>query len=455
MSTPITFSGFNNIDFNVVLNALMAQASQPLTSLQTQQKDLQSKVTTFDTLTSRVAALRSAATALNSPQKLTLISGTSSDPQAVGVSAGPTASPAHYDVIVNELARAQVTVSATGAPDSNTTIVANGGTITIGGVAVTLTGDSTLQQVAAAINATAGIGVTAAVIHTSPTTYKLALTGNLTGAANAFTVTNGLTGGTGLTFTDTDNNGTIGDSAADNAVSATDASLLVNNIPVTGTSNDFTDVLPGVTLTAAKKDPATTVGVDVAPDSEALEAKITEFIDAYNEIVKFIGEQRSASVAGTPGSLGRDPILRQLHNSLRSLLVGTHGTMALTRLAEAGVELTSNGQLKLNKMVFDEAVRTQPADLKDLFGGTNGAFVNIGTMLDSYSQANGLISTSKKRLESQIAMMDSQIANMQARLAIQREALQRQFAEADAIMSRLNSQSSSLQNLGSGMGSSL
>ena len=37
MSSPITFSGFNNIDFNSVLNALMTQASQPLTALQTRQ----------------------------------------------------------------------------------------------------------------------------------------------------------------------------------------------------------------------------------------------------------------------------------------------------------------------------------------------------------------------------------------------------------------------------------
>ena len=51
------------------------------------------------------------------------------------------------------------------------------------------------------------------------------------GAANAFTITNALTGGTGVTFTDTDHDGMSGDSAADNAVEATDASLLVNNIP--------------------------------------------------------------------------------------------------------------------------------------------------------------------------------------------------------------------------------
>ena len=79
--------------------------------------------------------------------------------------------------------------------------------------------------------------------------------------------------GAGITFTDTDNNGTIGDSVEDNAVQASDASLLVNNIPVTGSSNIFEDVVPGVTLTLRKEDPDATVQITVAPDSSALEDK--------------------------------------------------------------------------------------------------------------------------------------------------------------------------------------
>jgi flagellar capping protein FliD len=49
--------------------------------------------------------------------------------------------------------------------------------------------------------------------------------------------------------------------------------------------------------------------------------------------------------------------------------------------------------------------------------------------------------------------MDAQIASMQARLAIQRASLQRQFTEADAAMSRLRNQSGSLAGIGSGFGS--
>ena len=41
MGSPITFSGFNQIDFNVVLNAIMQQESLPLQALQAKQTALQ------------------------------------------------------------------------------------------------------------------------------------------------------------------------------------------------------------------------------------------------------------------------------------------------------------------------------------------------------------------------------------------------------------------------------
>jgi flagellar hook-associated protein 2 len=447
VSSPITFSGFNNIDFNVVLNSLMQQASVPLTSLQTQQKTLQTRVTGFDTLSSNVKALSSAAAALTKPSNLLMLAGSSSDEQAVGVSVGTTATAGDYDIVVNELARAQVTVSASSAPDANTTIVANAGTLTIGGVDVAIAGDVTLQQLATTINGTAGIGVTAAVLKTGTNTYRLVLSGKQAGVANAFTVAGGLTGGTGVSFTDTDNDGLSGNSAADNAVTATDASLLFNNVLVTGDSNTFADIVPGVTLTVHKKDPATTIQVGVSTDGTSLKTAITDFVTAYNTLATFVGDQRAAAAKGDQTSIGREPILRQLYNGLRASLLGPHGSGALTRLAEVGIEFTTTGQLKLNEQVFDDAVTAGVDDVRALFADAAGPMPGVTALLDGFSAADGIIPTGKKRLETQIATMAAQIDDMQARLALERQSLQKQFAEADAVMSRLNSQSGSLANL--------
>src|SRR5690606_16105880 len=96
---------------------------------------------------------------------------------------------------------------------------------------------------------------TAAVVQTSPGVYKLVLTGKETGAENAFTITNNLTGGNGLSFTDTDGDSVSGDSAADNTQTAIDAAFTVNGLSITSSSNTVTDAVPGVTLTLNEKDP--------------------------------------------------------------------------------------------------------------------------------------------------------------------------------------------------------
>ena len=445
MSSPITFSGFNDIDFNTVLSALMTQASQPLTSLQSRQQALRLQIGSFDALNTRVSTLRSAADKLSTLSAVSTMAATSNN-AAVAVSAGPSAATAHYDVTVIELAREQVTVSSTSAADADTTTVTNGGTLTIGGVAVTVSGATTLQGLANAINQTDGIGVSASVVRVNESTYRLALTSSVSGAANAFTITSTL--GTGIQFADTDNDGTSGDSAADNAVNALDASIVINNLTVTSSTNTFSEVVSGVTLTVTKKDPSTTVSVDVAPDGTALANKLEAFISAYNDTVSYLESQRVSAGNGDSTSIGRDPVLRQLRNDLRAELIGAHGSGAFTRLSEIGVEFTRDGKLALDREVFNAAIQSDGGEVRRFLADTGGAFPAIEAALDRYTNATGYFSTAKERLNRQVSLMDQQILAMQERLALQRDALQREFTEADAAMSRLKSQSGSLASLG-------
>ena len=78
MSSGITFSGFNNIDFNVVLNALMKQAAIPLNQLQAKQNALKTQQTNLDTLSSKLSALSTAATNLSKPENLSSATATTS-----------------------------------------------------------------------------------------------------------------------------------------------------------------------------------------------------------------------------------------------------------------------------------------------------------------------------------------------------------------------------------------
>ncbi len=61
MSSPITLSNFNNIDFSVILNAVMQQASQPLLALQSRQSELSSENSEYGVLATRLGTLETAA----------------------------------------------------------------------------------------------------------------------------------------------------------------------------------------------------------------------------------------------------------------------------------------------------------------------------------------------------------------------------------------------------------
>lgn len=448
MGSPITLSGFNNIDFGSIVTSLMQQASVPLTALQNQQAALTSRSATIDKLRSSLDALNTAAQALSNPDSLNAFQATSSDTTAVSASIGSGAVAGHYEVVVSDLARAQVTASGV-SPDATTTAVSTGGTLTIGGVDVQIAGAVTLQQLAAAINSTAGIGATASVVRSGANAYRLVLTGHTSGADGGFTIVNGLSGGSGVTFTDTDQNGVSGDSPEDNALSASDAQVLVNNVLVQSTSNTLTDVIPGVTLNLTKKD--ATVSIDVASDDAALGAQVTAFVQAYNSLVQFANSQATAAANGDSSSIGRDPLLRGLRNRLRSAIGAAYSGGVFSRLSEVGVEFTQTGTLQLNQTVFAAAVSDHPDDLRQLFAGAGGAFPAVTGMLAEYSQAGGFLSTFKTQLTQQSSSLDRQIAAMQDRLAIQKAALQKEFSAADDLISQLQSQSSALTNFSSSL----
>lgn len=451
MGSPITFSGFNQIDFNVVLNAIMQQESLPLQALQAKQKALQATDSALTQLAGRLDSLRTASDRLSNPSALTTFAATSTDDAALTVSASSSAVAGRYDVVVNELARAQVTVSATFTPDTDTTVVATGGTLTIGSEAISVSGPVTLRQLVTLINADTDSPASASIVGTAAGEYRLVLTSKNTGAASAFTIDNQLTAAT-LTFTDTDADNISGDSAADNAMTATDASVLINNIAVTSAGNTLDAGIPGVTVTLLQKDPTKTIVVTVERDDEDLADRLDEFVSSYNDLLTFANEQATAAGKGTPGTIGRDSLLRSLRHSLRDALTSAHGSGAYTRLAEVGLGFTRTGELTLDRDALTEALESDPSAVQSLFADTNtGVFGLVDDLIDDYTSAGGFVPDARTRLTQELSRVSRRMDDMQARLAIRRAALQQEFIAADLAMTRLNGQKSALSSFGSSL----
>jgi flagellar hook-associated protein 2 len=437
MGSPVTMSGFNNIDFSIVLNAVMQQQQAPLLALQQQQKALQAQATSFSSLSGKLAALETAADALKDPSTVGGRSVSTTDEAALSLSVSATTPTGTYDIVVQELARAQVTQSTTTAADPDTTAAASAGTLTIGGVAVTVAADSTLDEVAGAINGTDGIGVAAAVIRNASGTYQLVLTGTSTGAASGFTVDAGTTG---LAF-----------GAA--TVAATDAQVTVNGVTITSATNVIEGGVPGATVTLFKKDPAATITATVGLDNDATKLKVEGFVKAFNDVIAFFNAQNASAARQDSSSIARDPLVRSLRSTLRGVLTTQYPDLgSYTALSQVGVEFQRDGTLKFNERMFDDAATAHLADVTKILAGTatqGGAFDAIAAAIEQYTQTGGLLPDAQKRIDAQVASMSKRIDAMNERLAIQRAALQRQMTAADMTITQLNQQAGSLAQLSS------
>lgn len=456
MGSPITFSGFNKIDFGMILDAVMEQEQAPLRTLQAQQKEIESRATTYRTLATKLAAFETALNSLAGEGSLSGRKATNTDPTIVNASAGDSAAAGLYDVVVQELARAQVTAATSFPPDADQTIVAASGTIVIGGVQVNIDSPLTLQGLADRINGTADIPVTATVVRAAPNSWQIVMTGRATGAAGAFTIVNSLAGatpGAAITFADTDSDGVSGNAAADNAVAATDARVLINNVAVTSSTNTVTDAILGVTLQLLKKDATKTATISIGDDMEGAKGNINKLVTAFNDLIKFAEDQNVAASTGDGASIARDPLLRGLRGALRERLTADYAVGgAYTSLAAVGLGFDRTGRLTFKESSFDSAVENGRDDVAALFsasGADKGAFLQLKETVALYTNADGLLKTTGDRLDDQSSAISVRISDLEDRLALRRQVLQQEYVAADLLMTQLNSQVGALSSLGS------
>jgi len=203
---PISLPNYAGIDFNQILQSVLAFSKVPIAQLLQQVAGENLAISTLGRIGGDLSSLQAALSAFQTVGSNVPLSASSAPgaPFTASVSGSPLAGV--YSVSVNQLAAAQVSASQGYA--SNTDAVGTGMiTITTGGVAHDITIDSsnrTLDGVAGAINA-AAIGVTAQVVNTGlpANPYRLEIASNSTGTASMFTVSTSLSGGTAPDFTNT------------------------------------------------------------------------------------------------------------------------------------------------------------------------------------------------------------------------------------------------------------
>ena len=256
----------------------------------------------------------------------------------------------------------------------------SGSSFTANGTSQTVnitTGNDTLEGIAASIN-DADMGVTASVVQKSDNNYALVIRSS-TGLDNAMRIS----------VTPDDVNEDLDEldfstyNGAKEVVAAANASLTLDGVSVTRSSNSITDLVDGVTLSlSSTTSDAETISASYDTDTALLAAE--GFVAELNAVITLLRDKSArGSETESKGDLPGDPLVRSLINQIKSItseeIVGFGDNPVY--LANYGVMTNRDGSISVNAATFREAYEANP----DAFNAILNSRVTTGSSLVSAS----------------------------------------------------------------------
>jgi flagellar hook-associated protein 2 len=268
-------------------------------------------------------------------------------------------------------------------------------------------------------------------------TYKLTLTSNTTGASNTISLTvdennDGTYGGAGET--DTAGLSSIASGNMSTTQAAADASITVNGLTVTRSSNTITDVITGVTINLVKVSGTTEFTLTVAQDSSALTSKLNSFVSSYNQVMSTINGLRGN--ATTRGILSGDATSAALKNTLRNIITATYNN---TNLVSLGLTHDKNGVLSLNSTTLDSAISSNQSSVITTI---NTMATSLEATLGDY--VNTILPVRKSGYQDSVKNVQKNAENLERRLQTTEVALKKKFIALDRLLNQLQGTSSYL-----------
>lgn len=236
---------------------------------------------------------------------------------------------------------------------------------------------------------------------------------------------------------------------------AQDAKVKLDGFEIEVPSNKANDLIPGVTIELKKAQPGEEINIEITEDVQKVGGKINSLIDNINGVLKFIKDQNSLDEkTDTSRTLGGDSTLTSIESRIRSAVFTSVSTDAgPMRMGDLGVTFQRDGLLKFDQAKFEAALSKDYKSVSQtltgkysLEGGKSKGFIDIleesaQTML---TQPNGLLTTRKGGLQSQINQIDRQIANRQRTITQKEEILKAKFARLEETISKIKGQGAGL-----------
>lgn len=429
MAATSSISGLaSGLDTASIVSQFMALEALPQTKLKTQVSTEQSKVTALQRLNTALQALGTKVSDLgaNATSSWSALAGTSSN-TGVNVTASTAAAPGAFTVTIGQTALSHQ--AAFTAPHAKADVVTGATTSVLlkraGQPDVQVdTANGTLEELATAINS-ADVGVRATLVRTGTAggvdQYRLLVESSVTGADQAFE----LTDSTGADL--------LGGATVR---AGRDASIDIGGITATSSSNTFTDVVPGLTLTLSAGATGS-ADIGVTRDAGTRSSAVKSLIDDINVI---LGQVSSLTATGTTrGLMSGDSTLRQVAGALQSAIYPAGGGS----LATYGVEVDRYGKLTFDADKFAAGYQADPVAAAAAFTGPAGFAARLTAAVENASDKyTGAITSAITNRGTAITRLNENIANWDDRLELRRASLERQYTALETALARMQSQSS-------------
>lgn len=418
------------IDTTALIGALTEAASAPKNALLGRIDDYEDKGDKISELINLIGDMETALEDIEDIGDFRSFKASYEENDAFDVSVDGEAVAGTYEIEVQSIAKAELEISQ-GYSSQTTDGIVGTGTIdvTYAGTtsSVTVTSDMNLAEVANELNDIDG--VTAYVMDTGDASspYRLVVQGDDAGSSNTISITDTLSGGTAPTWTE--------------SISAADAKMTINGISVESDSNTVNDAVPGMTIDLSE---ATTeaITVTVAPDPEAIEAKIQTFADAFNAVVSFVDTNSVFDAeAGIRGPFVGESSVGRVVEGLRSV-ISTEFTglgQDYDALSIIGITTDSDGKLEINSDTLQDLLTDEATEIANLFTGSGGFIESMLTAVDVYTDpTEGSLAIRQDSLEDRIEDMEDQVDVYDRRIDRMTARLRNQFSGLESLVGTLN-----------------
>lgn len=437
----------SNLDTTSIINALMTAAGVQQVQLEAKIKTEQTNLTNYQSLNTALQNLQTSVSGDLSANAMNLLTATSSD-SSISATASTSATATQLSMQVNQVAAKQVSVLASTSAFTGTafTVVSSTGTSTEVDAASTNPTD-----VATAINA-ANVGIAATAVQTGTDgsgnpTYRLQLTSAQSGATGAFSFYQGtpsdVSGGTATNLLSASGAATVS-TAQDAQVTLWPGTAAAQAL--TSSTNTFTDLEPGLTVTVTAPTTAAAT-ISTTRNDASIATMASNVVSGVNQVLSYITTQQAGttttnsdgSTSFTAGSFTGDSMTSELYTQLQQAIAQPINGISPSQY---GISINSDGSLALDSTAFTAALDSDPAGtttaMQTIFSRVNTAVTSAS---DPYS---GYLTNEISSQQTIIKSDQSSDTDWTTRLAAQKTMLTNKYSALATTLAQMQSESSYL-----------